>query len=302
MALDRILVCTDFSENALAAATWVSRHLAPGATVTLAHALHVPEPPDFLRRLAREPATVLDEAEASALTKMKAFAESFPPERTRTVVRRGAPYEELPRLALEEHADLLVVGAHGLRSRKSRLLGTTADRLVQHSPLPVLVYSGVPRSTPRRVLAGVDDSVEAGAVMRLACELCDPAEGEVRLLHVLSTAAYSHALSMSAIGARDDEEAMERMRDELRAVSEHWLNEMSRTIRTPPRRVQAEVVHGYVSEAILGYARQWKADIIVLGRHGSGTGARAMLGGSVRRVLHESEQSVAVVPAPPTRA
>jgi Universal stress protein family len=48
-ALKRVVVGIDFSESSLTAATWVARHVAPGAELVLVYALHVPEPPSFLR-------------------------------------------------------------------------------------------------------------------------------------------------------------------------------------------------------------------------------------------------------------
>lgn len=295
MKLERVVVGTDFSESAASMATWVANHLAPEAHISLVHAVHVTRPPGFLRRHARPPEDVLAEAEIAATTRMAELARAFAPARTATIVRRGEPFEVLGAVAADERANLLVVASRGERQMNSRLPGTTADRLARTAPVPLLVYRGVPRLVPRRVLAAVDDCDEAPDVMRMACTICDPVEGEVRLLHVLGTAAYSHALSMSAIGARDEDETQDRMRDELRLVAQHWLDELARSVASPPR-VCAEVLYGDAAAGILADASRWSAEVIVLGRRGSGGVLRGLLGGTVRRVLHDEQHSVLVIP------
>jgi nucleotide-binding universal stress UspA family protein len=53
-------------------------------------------------------------------------------------VVRGHAAEQLSRCARELGADLLVVG-HAGHARLRHLLGSTADRVVEHAPCPVLV-------------------------------------------------------------------------------------------------------------------------------------------------------------------
>ena len=54
-------------------------------------------------------------------------------------VLRGHAADELARAAAERHADLLVVGHTGHSRLHHLLLGSTADRVVEHAPCPVLV-------------------------------------------------------------------------------------------------------------------------------------------------------------------
>lgn len=50
----------------------------------------------------------------------------------------GHPAEEIIRLAREESVDLIVMGTLGLSGIKKYLLGSTADKVVRHSRVPVL--------------------------------------------------------------------------------------------------------------------------------------------------------------------
>ncbi|WP_174590926.1 universal stress protein [Methanocella conradii] len=53
-------------------------------------------------------------------------------------VVEGHPAGEIIRLAQEESADLIVMGTLGLTGIKKYLLGSTADKVMRHSQVPVL--------------------------------------------------------------------------------------------------------------------------------------------------------------------
>jgi nucleotide-binding universal stress UspA family protein len=51
----------------------------------------------------------------------------------------GDPAAELARFVAEEGCDLLVVGTHGRTGLSRLLLGSVAERVLRHAPVPVLV-------------------------------------------------------------------------------------------------------------------------------------------------------------------
>ena len=53
--------------------------------------------------------------------------------------RTGTAYEEICDVARELKADLIVIATHGYSGYKRMFLGSTAERVVQHSRCPVLV-------------------------------------------------------------------------------------------------------------------------------------------------------------------
>jgi len=57
----------------------------------------------------------------------------------RCEIRAGHAGQVLPHYALEVGADLLVIGHSGRSAIWGRLLGTTADKIVDHAPCSVLV-------------------------------------------------------------------------------------------------------------------------------------------------------------------
>jgi nucleotide-binding universal stress UspA family protein len=60
----------------------------------------------------------------------------------RDLVKAGSPHEQLLRLAREEGAQLIVVGARGHSALERMLFGSTSRQLVREAPCPVLVVRG----------------------------------------------------------------------------------------------------------------------------------------------------------------
>ena len=56
-----------------------------------------------------------------------------------TVVRVGDPGLEVADYAKESAADLIVISSHGYQGLTRLLLGSVAERVIQHAPCPVLI-------------------------------------------------------------------------------------------------------------------------------------------------------------------
>jgi nucleotide-binding universal stress UspA family protein len=54
-------------------------------------------------------------------------------------IREGRPAEEIIKLATEQNVDLIVMGSLGLTGLKKYLLCSTADKVVRHSRVPVMI-------------------------------------------------------------------------------------------------------------------------------------------------------------------
>jgi len=54
-------------------------------------------------------------------------------------LRVGYPFEEIVLMANDPEVDLIIIGSHGRSGIKRLLVGSTAERVVEHAPCPVLV-------------------------------------------------------------------------------------------------------------------------------------------------------------------
>lgn len=302
MRLEQVVVGIDFSSPALAALRWVASDIAPAAELVLVNAVELPVRPAFLRgRVTQEPDAEVA-ACAIAAERLHDLALLFGLPDARCVVRPGRAHEVLHEVALAEGADLIVIGAHGERSRASRLLGSTAERLVRTTELPVLMCVSPPSAPPAEIIAAVDDSSMAAAVLTTADALARRFGACLTLLHVLGNAVLSTALSVAAATSDSEEEAADQVRAELREETRRWMQQLAPSAPGSAAR-GAVVAHGHAPDEILAAARRSHAELLVLGRHGAGRVLPPLLGRTVRTVLHETPCSVLVVtPERPERA
>jgi nucleotide-binding universal stress UspA family protein len=128
--LRRILFCTDFSlhsETAFARALSVAMEY--GAELTLPHVLE------------QEPSSA--DLQNTILQVQRQVEEPVPPDvrsrcAVKSAVRIGKPYEQIIQLALEEQADMVILGVRGRSALDLAQFGSTSYRVIQLGPCPVL--------------------------------------------------------------------------------------------------------------------------------------------------------------------
>jgi nucleotide-binding universal stress UspA family protein len=73
-----------------------------------------------------------------------------------TVLTAGIPWEQILRTAKELKAGLIVIGSRGLRGLPRALLGSTAERVVRYSSVPVMTFHApLPVSEEDRTADGI---------------------------------------------------------------------------------------------------------------------------------------------------
>jgi nucleotide-binding universal stress UspA family protein len=297
MRLDTIVIGMDFSPAALTLAKWVSATLAPRATIILVHAVDRPAKPSFLVAETLPAEALAADARAEAEDHLRESATTIGHATLRTEVRVGRADEVLARVAMERAADIIAVGPHGHPEHESMFLGTTADCLARGAPVPVLIGPRAPRSGVPRVLAAVEDAPVTPQVFAWADFIARLLSARLTILHALDVRAYSHMTSLAAAHAHGNETIEHaEIKGELRWQAERWLRECVAS-GVDASRVDIEVEHGAAAEAVLRVASRERAAMIVIGRHGTPRGMPALLGRTVRHVLHGARCAVLVVPA-----
>jgi nucleotide-binding universal stress UspA family protein len=138
MSFERILLPTDGSTaSERAAARAIDLATESGAALEVLHVLEdrpLPfgEHSDALRE------TLESEAEAFVDAVVERASDAGVGTVDGTVVR-GTPYETIVALAEERGCDLVVMGTHGRTEHEPYVLGSVTVRVLQHSPVEVLV-------------------------------------------------------------------------------------------------------------------------------------------------------------------
>lgn len=179
-----------------------------------------------------------------------------------SAVEVGPVADTLLRAADEEGADLVVIGAHG-HGAVARVLGTKAARIVNRAHASVLVVrrspvDGSPGAALLRILAAVDFSDAAEAVIARATELAHSPGARVRILRV---EPYLDQIPRPlGQNASDSAEELRRMDAEIPVE----------------RRDGITIVRGEPAAEIRAFAKEYCADIVVIGAHAYGWTERVL--------------------------
>jgi universal stress protein A len=146
---EKILVPIDFSEHSKLTLSYARRTASSHhSTIYLLHVFQIPDyvVTPFARRKqdSAEVQSQLDLAEQEARENLEVFAQDLAKRgvKVQPYLRVGYPFDEIVLMANHFDVDLIIIGSHG-RSGISRLLvGSTAERVVEHAPCPVLVVKG----------------------------------------------------------------------------------------------------------------------------------------------------------------
>ncbi len=135
-----VVVGVDFTLASEAVAEWVGGRLPGVGTMILVHALE-------LSRHSGETSAqqqIRLEAAVSANESLERIAAQFFPDRNvELLVEPGDPSSVLSTLAVERDADLVVVGPHQGHPALEKFVGSTAQRLIHQSNVPVLLAVGI---------------------------------------------------------------------------------------------------------------------------------------------------------------
>jgi nucleotide-binding universal stress UspA family protein len=143
----------------------------------------------------------------------------------------------------------------------------------------------------RNILVPVDGSDTSTRGLLQAIKLAQAGHGIIRLIHVVNTAVF--ALDYAAAFAvpndfparlREDGEAALKQAEDV--VRQHGLRSESLILGT---------VSDNTGELIIEQAKEWPADIIVMGTHGRRGLARLVLGSNAEYVLRHAPVPVLLV-------
>jgi nucleotide-binding universal stress UspA family protein len=179
----------------------------------------------------------------------------------------GKPPVEILRVASERSCELIVMGSHGSTGARKLFFGSTTERVLRETHVPVLVTPTVnpgpirledARQLVRRIIVPVDLSPASIYQTRVASGLAEALTLPLVLVHVIEP-VKSHLLTRMNVTGLDSNhraDAEERL-DELVATIPHSL------------RPEALIVFGDPAEEAAKVVRDRQAGLVVMGLHGS---------------------------------
>jgi nucleotide-binding universal stress UspA family protein len=142
----------------------------------------------------------------------------------------------------------------------------------------------------RRILVPVDGSVPALKGLNEAIKLVKATGAKLKLLHVVNEAFFDASYIPSAYydeAVQAFREAGARVLDAAVAAARDQNVEVERQL--------AETIGGRAADVIVDAAKEWPADLIVMGTHGRRGLSRLALGSDAEMVLRQSPVPVLIM-------
>lgn len=199
----------------------------------------------------------------------------------------GEPGPAIVQIARAEGCGLIVVGVarHEILGRIA--LGSTADWLVRHSGVPVLVVRQRVRHAYRRLLAATDFSASSRHALETARTLFPQAE-----------TVLLHGFEVPYLGLSDGDrdETVAQVAARARREAEDFLAQTAVSANRLPAPLVVE--HGDPARLARLYAEQYPVDLTVVGTHGRGAVFELLIGSTARRILESAATDTLVVRDP----
>jgi nucleotide-binding universal stress UspA family protein len=287
----RILVTTDFSRLSLAAIPYalaVARHFDAEL-----HLLHVIDTTQFSSKSLMLPLISPPELSRPLLNRLQGIALKFSPDGAIHVMkpREGRAYNEICQRARNLGASLIVIATHGNTGFQQLWLGRTAERVVQHSPCPVLVVRKrgqrfqQGRIRLRKILVPLDFSdcsqVAFDCGVRLAREFCS----ELLLVHVIDPICYPFGDEYGGVHSA-------RLMEEARAFAQSKMKKLARNAKV---QCSIRIREGSPAREICQLAKR-DVDLIIVPTHGRTGLSHVLIGGVAERVVRHATCPVLVIP------
>jgi len=269
MHIARIVVGVSLTDASMKAAEWAARAFAPEAHVVLLHCL---SPVLAEQRVAEE--RQLAEACLVVLQRRIGF------HRCSIRILRGDPARSVADLAAELDADIVAVGVHEETPDREPAVGSTAERLIRCSAVPVLLCTDNLVGAPRSILLPLDSGDVPTSVADWTSKLAARFDARLALVHVESIHRQRRTGGASAAERRLETNTTPwtRVADDL-----------------PDDRVMVDAVLGEPADVVLTEAHRFGTELVLL-ETPTDSESSAGVSSTVDRVLRRSECAVLVVP------
>lgn len=201
-------------------------------------------------------------------------------------ITRGDPAFLIPFAARKWSSDLILIRANNRMNFPNWLLGSVAKSVVESAHCSVeVVRAPTPSSTAQngmRILLATDGADASLAASEEVAQMKWPEGAEVKVVSVINPIKYS----LEEIGFSHGKE------------SEHAHHAIGQTVKVlvnTPLKITAEVVAGMRVRQIIARARDWHADLVVVGTEERSGLKRLLSRGTAVAVANRAHCSVRVV-------
>jgi nucleotide-binding universal stress UspA family protein len=296
----KILLATDGSEYSASAAEFLTRlQWSRDDAINVFHAIYeIPFPYDdaFHSRTLKEiKAEIAPRILDSAVAVLKPVQASISVEIEESSPVRCTPEQCIIDAAESSGADLIVMGARGIKGIASVLIGSVTRLVAIHASKPVMIVkpAGEGSSRPLKILFATDGSDHSRSVGNVLSSLPFPDAAEVTIVNIVAS-------SFSDIPERFVLEINERIKEVVAGARATELSRSEKIIEQARddlgkrfKKIQVLSKVGDPSTEILRIADTMQADLIAVGSRGF-RGIKGLMGSVSRNILTHSKSSVLI--------
>ncbi len=211
------------------------------------------------------------------------------------MVLRGRPYQVIDERLGEPDMVGALLGGQGHGGATERLLGRTAQRVLRHAKVPVLIVKHPHSlSLPARLMTAIDWSENSARALLIAARLCNQVEGLLSVLHVIESPYVPYVKAFAH--ERDAREALQPLHDAQLAKLATVVGETLAELDAVPESLTEAVVFGDPADAIAAQAAALLADLIIVGAHGIANLSRFLLGSTAEKLVTAARSDILVIP------
>lgn len=202
-------------------------------------------------------------------------------------VEQGKALDVILKVAAETEAELVVAGMARDETLGRIMLGTTVEKLVRYTPVPVLVVKERPRHPYRSVLVATDFSEGSRHAV----------DGVVRLLPGTPFKLY-HALELpTATGVMHTQTLLNGFRQAAKQTGEEFLDDTAGLAEGQRPEILIEI--GDSVSLLSEYVYRNHVDLVAVGTHGLTGILRTAIGSIAANLLENLSCDVLIVRQPP---
>jgi len=296
--MTKLLIPIDSSPVSKIVVDEVARRPWPsGTTACVLHVIDWPQLPSsaLLLQAARQSANIFVKEASEKLNHADLQSSAR--------VLEGNPRIAVAQYAKEWGADLVLIGSHGVSGLMRFLLGSVAEAALHRSPCSVEIVRRPARdsasaSTEMKILIATDGSDCAMAAVRSVAERPWPVGSQIRVVSAVPLSIFAGEMMSPAIApAYPPLDTVETIQKEARRQAEEAVARAHQVLSGAHIKPieTGFVLVGDAREVILEQAKDWRADLIVVGSHGYRGIDRFMLGSVSESVAMHAHCSVEVI-------
>ena len=305
--IETVLVPTDFSDESLKAVAYARALLNyfPG----IVHLVYVHDI-DFAYAvpalLTSSPLISGAEVEQRLRKDLNKLAKQFelPGSTAERHVRTGRAYRQICEVASKVRAELIVIATHGRTGLRRLMLGSTAERVVQHAPCPVLVVRERERDFLDRgkgksaaqttlhiagILVPIDFSDSSREGLLYAISFARRFGANLILLHAIQVQPFIPAQGHTVHERMPAPGVIERA---ARLRARKFIKQIDFAGVT----YEMEIQSGQPAQEICRFAEAANVELIITSTHGQTGLAHALIGSTAEHVVRYAHCPVLVVP------